>query len=50
MPGEHQPLAGPPPPVLPDQPSDERDEAWAEAAAAQRDREWYDRERPPHHE
>jgi hypothetical protein len=38
------------PPVLPDRPSDERDEGWGEAQPDQRERDWYERERPPHHE
>ncbi|HZE51057.1 MAG TPA: hypothetical protein VE074_15905 [Jatrophihabitantaceae bacterium] len=41
----------PEPPVLPDRPTDEHDEAWGESdRRGERDRDWYERERPPHHE
>jgi hypothetical protein len=36
-------------PVLPDTTSDERDVGWGDEPA-ERDDEWYRRERPPHHE
>jgi hypothetical protein len=36
---------------LPDRTSDERDEGWGDRdASGERDRDWYERERPPHHE
>jgi hypothetical protein len=39
------------PPTLPDRSTDENDEAWGDSeAAGRRDRSWYERERPPHHE
>jgi hypothetical protein len=36
-------------PVLPDTTNDERDVGWGDEPA-ERDDEWYRRERPPHHE
>ncbi|MDT4939843.1 MAG: hypothetical protein QOG80_3514 [Pseudonocardiales bacterium] len=43
---------GPPPrdaePTLPEQTSDDRDVGWGDEPA-ERDDEWYRRERPPHH-
>ena len=36
-------------PVLPDVSSDDRDVGWGDEPA-ERDDEWYRRERPPHHE
>jgi hypothetical protein len=36
-------------PVLPRTPPEDRDEAWGDAPR-RRDRDWYERERPPHHE
>jgi hypothetical protein len=35
-------------PVLTDRPTDERDVGWGDEPA-ERDDEWYRRERPPHH-
>lgn len=35
-------------PVLPDRPRDETDVGWGDEPA-ERDDEWYRRERPPHH-
>jgi len=35
-------------PVLPDRTSDERDVGWGDEPA-ERDDEWFRRERPPHH-
>jgi hypothetical protein len=38
-------------PVLPDRPDEERDETWGQLdREATRGKEWYERERPPHHE
>jgi hypothetical protein len=37
-------------PVLPGRPSDEHEAGWGEPTPDQRDRDWYERERPPHHE
>jgi hypothetical protein len=37
---------------LPEQTSDDTDEGWGEepvAEVAERDADWYERERPPHH-
>ena len=40
--------------MLPEQTGDDVDVGWGDDAAAaeasERDREWYERERPPHHE
>jgi hypothetical protein len=39
------------PPTLPDRSADENDEAWGDSeGTGGRDRAWYERERPPHHE
>jgi hypothetical protein len=51
-----EPVARPPKPdddgpVLPTTSPEDRDEAWGdEPRASERDAEWYQRERPPHHE
>jgi hypothetical protein len=37
-------------PALPDRPADEHETGWGESEPDERDRDWYDRERPPHHE
>jgi hypothetical protein len=38
-------------PVLPDTTEDERDAGWGdEPGSGRRDADWYERERPPHHE
>ena len=38
-------------PVLPDITEDERDVGWGDDRdGGRRDRDWYERERPPHHE
>ncbi|HJQ43911.1 MAG TPA: hypothetical protein VJ831_12560 [Jatrophihabitantaceae bacterium] len=36
-------------PVLPEVTRDERDEGWGDEPR-ERDADWYERERPPHHE
>ena len=41
-----EPVSGP---VLPDRPRDETGVGWGDEPA-ERDEEWYRRERPPHHE
>jgi hypothetical protein len=38
-------------PVLPDTTQDEHDAGWGDApGSGRRDADWYERERPPHHE
>jgi hypothetical protein len=37
-------------PPLSDRPPDEHAVGWSEPEPDQRDRDWYERERPPHHE
>jgi hypothetical protein len=36
--------------MLPGRTSDEHEAGWGEPEPDERDRDWYERERPPHHE